>query len=64
MAKKQVLMVECDKCHTSSNDPKDFFHVTVASIPPLDDKKAKSNVISSKDLCKSCVGAPGVNVEP
>jgi len=57
-------MVECDKCHTSSNNPKDFFHVTVSSIPPLDDKKAKSNVISSKDLCKSCLGAPGVNVEP
>lgn len=64
MAKKQVLMVECDKCKTTGEDPTKFLHVIVATIPPLDDKKAKSNVVSEKDLCLRCVGAPGVNVEP
>jgi hypothetical protein len=64
VAKKSVLVIECDKCKTSSSDTKDFFHVTIQQIADLNDKKSKPTVVSVKDLCKSCIGAPGVNVEP
>jgi hypothetical protein len=64
MAKVQVLVIKCDKCGTESTDSTNYYHVTVSTIAPLDDKKARAQGISVKDLCKACVGAPGVNVEP
>lgn len=63
MAKKQVLVLVCDKCGKDGTDPQQFRHVTVAEIPPLD-SKGKMKVVSTKDLCLPCLGAPGVNVEP
>lgn len=63
MAKKQVLMISCDNCGKDSANTQDFFHVTVQTIAPLDDKKAKATTVSVKDLCKACVGAPGINVQ-
>jgi hypothetical protein len=62
MAKKSVLVVECDKCHRSNSDVTLFRHLVVSTIPPLDDKKAKAEVVVGKDLCLDCLGMPGVNV--
>lgn len=63
MAKKSVMVVVCDKCGTDGTDVSKFRHVTVAEIPPLE-SKGKMKVVSTKDLCLKCIGAPGVNVEP
>lgn len=63
MAKKQVLVLSCDKCGKEGNDTSQYMHVTVGKIPDLN-SKGKIQIVSTKDLCLGCLGAPGVNVEP
>ena len=64
MAKHEVIVVTCDKCGYEDRDLTKFFHVTVSPLQP--GKRAKAELIhgkalSSRDLCESCVGLPGVN---
>lgn len=60
MAKKEVLVVQCDKCGFEEADTSKFLHVIVSEVHP--DHKKKGQVLTARDLClESCVGAPGVN---
>lgn len=66
MAKKQVFIIVCDKCKTEGTDPKKFHHVVVSDIhdPNVKSTGKRAPILSEKDLCNGCLGAPGVNVEP
>ena len=54
MARKEIIVMVCDKCGTEDTDTTRFRHVTVSQI---NTKKP----YSSRDLCEECLGMPGVN---
>jgi hypothetical protein len=64
MATKVVITMVCDRCGHEDVDTDQFRHVTVAAISTDTRANAKKPKIhSERDLCTSCVGMPGVNLE-
>jgi hypothetical protein len=64
MATIEVITVVCDRCGHQDTDPEEFLHVTITAVTTDTRKNAKKpKVHTDRDLCKSCVGMPGVNLE-
>lgn len=61
MAKHEVIVVTCDKCGYEDQDLSKFVHVTVSPLQQGKKELTYGKPLSSRDLCESCVGLPGVN---
>lgn len=59
MAKQEILIVTCDKCGFEESDTTKFRHVTISAVTP--GGRTTAPILSSRDLCESCLGLPGVN---
>lgn len=55
MARKEIIVMVCDKCGFEDTDASKFRTVIIQTVA----KKPK--VESSRDLCEGCLGMPGVN---